>query len=305
MDTNPVFDPDSENGRNDNTAAPPSPPTQEGRPARALIGWLSQSEARLTLAGRRFNVMDTAIDIRVSGARASVAARQPGITQTGLVLTPPAELGEYIDRLQTTQPAQAMFNEGWQVQTVDLEQVVPVQPVIYTDSGQERIAGAIAGDLVSIAGVSLPISGPSTLPGAFDPARNAWTFCSRNPNLRIIGQCSGQEPGGNHFFGFVVALPTSFMQVGILHGRHVLRDGSHRALALLRNGIKRAPAFVRTFNSVEELALPAGMLPLDAIFGDRPPRIVDFFDDSVAADITLPATQKVIILQGLEVTPIG
>ena len=63
--------------------------------------------------------------------------------------------------------------------------------------------------------------------------------------------------------------------------------------------------FTREFGSLESLDLPAGMLPQGAYFGDRPPCLPDYLDDAVSVEVQLPAFQKMVVIQGLEVTPIG
>ncbi len=45
------------------------------------------------------------------------------------------------------------------------------------------------------------------------------------------------------------------------------------------------------------------MLPHDAFLGDRPPYLPDFLDDEVAADMMIPAADKLVMVQALEVNP--
>jgi len=47
------------------------------------------------------------------------------------------------------------------------------------------------------------------------------------------------------------------------------------------------------------------MLPQDAYLGDRPPLLVDYLNNEVAATTTAPATQKVIVVQALEIATLG
>jgi hypothetical protein len=39
--------------------------------------------------------------------------------------------------------------------------------------------------------------------------------------------------------------------------------------------------------------------------GDRPPRLADFLDDDVAADVDVPVVQKMIVVQGMELSPLA
>jgi hypothetical protein len=43
-----------------------------------------------------------------------------------------------------------------------------------------------------------------------------------------------------------------------------------------------------------------GMLPQNAYLGDRPALIRDYLNDEVAADVLVPATQKVVVITALE-----
>src|SRR5437879_13199973 len=107
------------------------------------------------------------------------------------------------------------------------------------------------------------------------------------------------QPGVNAF-GFVVAVATSMLQVASYHGRYLLRDGYHRAYGFLSRGITRVPALVREVATFDALGLPIGLLPQDAFLGDRPPLLVDYLNDEVAADVVMPVTQQVVSIQASE-----
>jgi hypothetical protein len=53
-----------------------------------------------------------------------------------------------------------------------------------------------------------------------------------------------------------------------------------------------------------ELRVSAGMFSEELLFGDRPPTMLDYLDDSVSADVTRPSTNKVIVIQALELRPL-
>jgi hypothetical protein len=44
------------------------------------------------------------------------------------------------------------------------------------------------------------------------------------------------------------------------------------------------------------------MLPEEAYLGQRPPTLSDYLDESVSMQTALPATQKIVVIQGLEVS---
>jgi hypothetical protein len=263
---------------------------------------MTPEEAALTQAGRRQDLSPTADqESAAESARNAVAARHPGVNQTGLLTALPAELTEYVALLHANEAFAPLNAEGWDVQLVDLARVCAIQPTVFTEQAVSRVEQVDKADLTSVAAITVPIPTPTPLDAQFDPARNAWVFASPNPNLRIAGQFGLQLQGGVPGFGFAIAIGTSFLQVAELDGRFLLRDGYHRAYGLLRRGVTRVPALVRAFPSYEALALPPGLLQQAAYLGDRPPVLTDYLDDDVSADVTLPATQKIIVVQGLEI----
>ncbi len=106
-------------------------------------------------------------------------------------------------------------------------------------------------------------------------------------------------------FGFAVALMPSFVQVARVQNRLVLRDGYHRAVGFLSRSISRVPVLLRDYAEFEDLGLPPGLFPPAVYLGERPPRLVDFLDDEVSAEASLPAFQRMVVIHGLELAPIG
>ena len=106
-------------------------------------------------------------------------------------------------------------------------------------------------------------------------------------------------------FGFIVGVSGSFMQVASFRGRLLLRDGYHRALGLISRDIFEVPVFYREFETFEDLRVPPGMLPQDAYLGDRPPLLTDYLNSAVSAITTVPAMQKVVVVQALEIATLG
>jgi hypothetical protein len=131
-----------------------------------------------------------------------------------------------------------------------------------------------------------------------------WIIAAANPNLRITGQFNADVQPGVVGFGFTVQIMASFLQVARHHGRYVLCDGYHRAYGLLARGVTRAPAFVRDFR-VGDLGTAAGLFGTDVYLGERPPCLSDFLDDEVAADVNVPVVQKMVVVQGMELTPLA
>lgn len=274
------------------------------RPARALIGWLPEDRGLLMLNSNRADAAATAEQrTQVASARLAVQQRPVGLDQTDAVQElPEGLLNEHVARLRAG-PAEPYFAEGWRVALVDLRRICAFQPSVFTDSAADRAAGIDLGDLGQVALVTLPTEWHLDQQAQLDEARHLWLFASRNPNLRVMIPFAGPVgPQNLPGFGFVVTVMPSFLQVAAYQSRLFLRDGYHRAIGLLTVGVGMVPAFVREFTSIQEL-VPPGMLPQEAFMGDRPPVLADYADGMVAATVQLPASQKMVVIQGLELSP--
>src|SRR5207247_9385530 len=106
----------------------------------------------------------------------------------------------------------------------------PYTTLFRSDHAEERTAGARPEDVESLAQVSLPTSAQASVPAQYDQVRQAWIISGPNPNLRIVGNFGGPVQAGAIGFGFLVSVLQSFVQVARVQGRHVLRDGHHRAI---------------------------------------------------------------------------
>ncbi len=253
------------------------------------------------------NMTDPAATEVVQRARQAVAARPSGVEQDALVTRAPDELAEHVRALEASPAAKPMHDEGWTVALVDLTRVCAFQPTVVSDQALARVEAADKDDLASIAEITLPLTQGEELPVLYDAIHQAWTVTSTNLNLRVIGNV-GPLPVSplGAALGFAVVAAPSFLQVGRYNGRHYLRDGYHRAFGLLSRGITVVPAFVRDIAAFEELVSdPRTMLPQDSYQGQRPPVLTDYLDDTVSAAGQVPAVHKMIVIQALELTPIG
>jgi hypothetical protein len=118
------------------------------------------------------------------------------------------------------------------------------------------------------------------------------SLCSRNPDLQLrLNRNAVQSDlsplslyGGSPFF-----------EVAELCGRWFLRDGYHRAYGLLQAGVYRVPAVVIYTRTIRELgATQPWFFNEDQLFSDRPPRVMDFLDESLVLRYERTALRKVI-----------
>jgi hypothetical protein len=97
-----------------------------------------------------------------------------------------------------------------------------------------------------------------------------------------------------------------YMQVAHYNGRTFLRDGYHRAAGLLRAGIFEVPCvYIEAREFGEVGADPAMMLSYETLFGDRPPSVADFWDDTVAAEVEQPSIRRVVRITGEQFSTSG
>jgi len=265
------------------------------RPARALIGWFDPIQIDLLFAGPELPRYQEA----ALRARTAVGQRVANIEQPNVLSPLPKEAEAYVESWRAATPMAA--GAEWRCDVADLRRVIAAQPFIFTDHASERVSMLDPQNWESLASFTLPHPRQIATTGQYDLARQAFVFASPDPNLRVLGNWSGQVQG-HSVFGFVVGIVTSFMNVGVFRGRVFLRDGYHRALGLLGRGIYRVPVLVQEYAAFEHIGLPQGMLPQDAYLGDRPPQLADYLDDEVALSVTRSATQKLLVIQANELT---
>lgn len=121
-----------------NVAQPSIPiPVQ---PARILLGWMSEQDGALWLAGRRTDLQNNPEYIERSRlARNAVASRKAGLDQGEVIHKPSEALAPYIASFSQDPVGQHFINEGWRVVIADLTKVCAVQPHVLTDSARQRV----------------------------------------------------------------------------------------------------------------------------------------------------------------------
>ena len=288
-------------------------PSYAKRKARALIGWLTPEEGALWLAGRNAAAAtDPALIGRAQVYRAAASARAQGAEQPGTIVPLPADVDVHLGKFGATGWGARLLIDAGKPMLVDLTKVRAMQPVVNIEDARSRVAGVSKDDLAAIAAITIPIPPSDHVPqaGLFDPNKQAHILASPNPNLRVMANIQGMQlelaPGiVAAVFGFAVGLSPSVLSVVGINGRYFLLDGYHRAIGLLESGITNVPALVRECASAQQAGVPAGMLSADIFLGDRPPLLPDYLDDTVSAETMSPLVTKMIVIQALEVTPLG
>jgi hypothetical protein len=218
---------------------------------------------------------------------------------------PELELPESLVNRVRSSPLVAahMANLKWRPGAVDLRKVGAYQPTINLHGLDERIVG-VSDDMDSLLDFAVPTErNLQHLPISGEQRQHPYTVNSANPNLRVVGSVvgpaevtvvEGVPPINAIAVQYFVAINPSFMQVVHFDGRWFLRDGYHRAAALLRAGISVCPCLIVTAVDLSQLGLPDNHVPYDVLFGPRPPMVTDFWNEAVSAQTTQPVSRKVI-----------
>lgn len=271
-------------------------------PTKVILGWLTKEEGSLWLAGRDQSKITPEMITKVELCRQKVSERITILDSENPLSDPSAELNEFISEFWKQPDTEAFRNEKWEIKIADLTKVRAAQPNIAFEQAKERTKNVDQGNMISIASISLPKAKEALIPINFDSSKNAWVISSANPNLRICTNFNAQIGPGITGFGFGITLSNSFLQVAECNGYFILRDGYHRAIGLLSNGIKYVPVLTRKFNTYNEVGMPSGLITHEEIFGISPPFLIDYLNDDVTAIVNTPVYQKTIIIQGLELS---
>ncbi len=140
---------------------------------------------------------------------------------------------------------------------------------------------------------------------AFNPATNSFTLVSENLDLRIIGNMQGEDPVTKRkFVGFVYGFGLRQMSVVNYQGLHMIKNGYHRACALLMKGHKYMPCLIVNTNNYEGTGgMGGGFFGIDLMTSDKSPIVSDFL--SKAAVVYPRRRMRVIVSMHAEIQPIA
>jgi hypothetical protein len=195
-------------------------------------------------------------------------------------------------------------SQDFKVGMVDLRKVLSLQKVVEGNTLQ-RAQHVIPNDPDSLFSFCLPQPGVGArVSGTVDRMNRTVTLTSLNLNLRIgsplivdidVSPGPGIPPRKEKHIGFTVSLGTPFIHVVECNGRWLLRDGHHRCVGMLQRSIHHIPCvFTKLHDFAEIGSIVPGSFPFEILFGDRPPFLTDFLDDSVAKITRRPAQQRIL-----------
>ena len=268
------------------------------RPARALIGWMEPEQAHQVLANGHDHGVTEAIVQRAAKARRAATTRRRNPTDRPSVEHSVVGIGDYLARFRPT--IQQDLASGWRIASVDLSQMVALQPVTFTDHYADGTYDLEPSDTERIAKITLPFPDEQQPLVQAEANGHAWIVSSNNPHLQVVEAVQDPTAG---VFGFRLGRPTSILKVALLGDSTICLDGHHRVYQLLRRGITHAPGIVRAIASLTEIPqLPTGLFSEEVVRGENPPRVEDLLDDTASAPVLAPATRKYLLIQAQELT---
>jgi len=284
---------------------------------RWLLGWLSEDEAIAALLGRAPAPGEDLGHLQRKWQAARTALmRQPPYRQPSSVLSKiPGKLKKRAAAFQERPDVVAsLHGHDWTLGMIDLRGLLSLQRAVAEENAAQRAQAVVAEDLDSLFSFCLPEPGmKAKVSGTIDRVNKAITFSSPNPNLRIgnplvidldVPAAPGLPSQKEKYLGFTIGFGTQFVRVVECNGRCFLQDGYHRCYSLLLRSIHTVPCvFIRVRKVLEfaEIgAAVAGYLSSEILFGDRPPFLVDFLDDSVTAIANRVAQQRVVRVAAAE-----
>jgi hypothetical protein len=192
-------------------------------------------------------------------------------------------------QLQATRPDLLDEMQGlhWSLDMVDLREVLAFQRRLYfNDSIPQHIVPS-ANDWPGL----LQFCFPPPVPAVCDSVRregNTLVLSSANPNLHLRMSNDRNAPMQLHGGG-------PFLEVAQYRDRWFLRDGYHRAYALLQKGVSQVPAVIVHARTLAELgATRPCFFAEDVLFSADPPRVTDFLDDLLTLHYDRPALIKTL-----------
>jgi hypothetical protein len=279
-----------------------------------LLAWLNDEKAIAALLSRSSVPGEDSSHLRRKwqGAKAALMRRPPYRQSTCVLSQFRGKLKERAAAFQERPDVVgALQGLDWTVGSVDLRRLLSSRWSIIEEDAVKRTEAIAPNDPDSLFCFCLPRQGVGlTVAGRIDSDRKAITFRSPDPNLGIgqpfmadveVSSGPGQSGRKEKIMGFPDHFGTSFIQVAEFKGRMFLKDGYHRCYGLLRRSICKIPCvFIRARDFTETGAAGTGSIPSDILFGDRPPFVSDFLDDSVTQTVTRTAQTKLVRVTAAE-----
>jgi hypothetical protein len=226
-----------------------------------------------------------------SDARRLIGQRSPFQAASALVEAEGAALDDSLADSFANQASRPdlhaeMAGLDWSLGLVDLRLLLAFQRRLACDPSFPQISVPAANNWSALMALSF---GPAK-PLVCDFIRGEATVVlqSSNPNLHFRISTDPSSP-------VTVHAGSPFFEVAQYRGRWFLRDGYHRAYALLQAGIFQLPAVIVQTATLEELgAAQPWFFPEEILLSSSPPRVTDFLDNALILEYDRPSLIKTL-----------
>jgi hypothetical protein len=176
-----------------------------------------------------------------------------------------------------------MSGLSWSLGVVDLRSLLAFQRRLSFHPELPAISVPPARDWSALLDLSFGPAKPIECEMAHDRPNGTFVLRSSNPNLHFRITSDPASPLSIHAGG-------PFFEVARFRGRWFLRDGYHRAYALLKAGVFEMPAVIVYAKTIEELgAIQPWFFTEEILFSESPPRVVDFLEDDFVLEYDRPS----------------
>lgn len=283
---------------------------------KVLIGW---TNGQLTLEARSSTISCTVEDhLRAISACKMVIASRPFFSPTD----PITELqdSEFLDavkaRPETAYLEAALKKAGGSCRfaQVNLKELLAFQPLVRIDDIEDSpIQSGMSGEqLYQVCFPPSPPVAPHEVTIEFH--NTECKIITLDPNIRVFPWGHLPFPGEPQIPGYAMPYPgaaapfqmplipfplvrhPNYFQVVQYLDRHFVRDGYHRGTRFLRQGIDTVPCLFIQASDLNQLGWKPDFIDLSHLFGPHPPRLSDFWDDTVTCSFVRPPLRFVYTL---------
>lgn len=215
---------------------------------------------------------------------AHIVAQREGFEQADVVLTAETEKLREKFAVLAERPDLLVEMSGlsWSLGVVDLRPLIAFQRRLSFYPKLPQVLIPDARQWSALLSLSFGAAKPIECETIHDRSAQSLTLQSSNPNLHFRITSDPISPLSIHAGG-------PFFEVACFRGRWFLRDGYHRAYALLSAGVFEVPAVIVYAATIEELgATQPWFFPEEVLFSETPPRVVDFLDRDLVLEYDRP-----------------
>lgn len=191
-----------------------------------------------------------------------------------------------------------MTGLNWSLGVIDLRCLIAFQRRL---SFHPQVAARdipAPGDWSGLLALSFGSAQPVVCELSHDASSHTIMLRSSNANVHFRITNRADAPLGVH-------AGSPFFEVACFRERWFLRDGYHRAYALLRKGVFEVPAVIVQAKTIEELgATQPWFFPEEVLFSSSPPFVTDFLDSALTLDYDrLPLVKTLRIMMEETLAP--